>query len=177
MTLHPFFFPFLMRLEGELWTRWILVLTPPRHLFPRRAYLEMAREKIWIGALLGCAEVAMVIQLTILCPRCQKLFPAKILNTQRTMDGERIRSIQAECDEHGMLDDLRSDLAFEMNAVLRLSARRTVACPHCGCECPANVLNETDTFDGSRFRILEGECPSCGRFLGSQSTPSASAAR
>jgi hypothetical protein len=119
----------------------------------------------------------MVTQLKIRCPRCQKLFSAKKVKIDRTKDGERIMSIQAECDKHGMFHDLQTDQAFELNAVLWLSARGTVTCLRCGRECPADVLNDTDSSDGSRLLILEGECPACGRFLGSQVTSSVNGAR
>jgi endogenous inhibitor of DNA gyrase (YacG/DUF329 family) len=117
----------------------------------------------------------MMTHLTIPCPKCQKLFPAKILSTRRMLHGERHRCVQAECDEHGMLNDIRSDQAFETNANLKLSARRTVACPRCGRECTATVLDERNAMAG-RLRILEGECPVDGRFQGTQFSPSATAA-
>jgi uncharacterized radical SAM superfamily Fe-S cluster-containing enzyme len=40
--------------------------------------------------------------LAIECPVCHRRLPAIVVNAARTLDGSRLKVLEAECQDHGM---------------------------------------------------------------------------
>jgi hypothetical protein len=114
----------------------------------------------------------MISKRTIQCPQCQKPFQARIIHKQTPTDGSAsLLVLRSQCVEHGTLEDTKLVKVFDSNVSgLRLSAGWTVICPRCGQECSATVFDVRRMDDGSRWRMIEGDCAVDGLFEGPEFT-------